>query len=131
MISSYRRMHLNLEMNKIVRPLFFYRVKKMKIVAVRIGDKYGQQYEEYLESKLPEYEFIWVREPIREDVILQWNKMYGMSLDIDEPICVMDIDIILTNDYKEVFEFPIKRGEFAYVCQVGGEKMQRMKSPTQ
>ena len=75
------------------------------------------EYEEYLESKLPEYEFIWVREPIREDVILQWNKMYGMSLDIDEPICVMDIDIILTNDYKEVFEFPIKRGEFA--CMPG------------
>lgn len=89
----------------------------MKIVAVRIGDKYGPEYEEYLESKLPEYEFIWVREPIREDVILQWNKMYGMSLDIDEPICVMDIDIILTNDYKEVFEFPIKRGEFA--CMPG------------
>ena len=50
----------------------------MKIVAVRIGDKYGPEYEKYLESKLPEYEFIWVREPIREDVALQWNKMYGM-----------------------------------------------------
>ena len=40
----------------------------MKIVAVRIGDRYGPEYEEYLESKLPEYEFIWVREPIRDDV---------------------------------------------------------------
>ena len=84
----------------------------MKIVAVRIGDKYGPEYEEYLESKLPEYEFIWVREPIRPDVTLQWNKMYGMSLDIDEPICVMDIDVILINDYKKVFEYPIKPGEF-------------------
>ena len=40
----------------------------MKIVAVRIGDRYGPEYEEYLESKLPEYEFIWVRKPIRDDV---------------------------------------------------------------
>lgn len=84
----------------------------MKIVAVRIGEKYGSEYETYLESKLPEYEFIWVREPIREDVTLQWNKMYGMSLDIDEPICVMDIDVLLVNDYKEVFDTPINRGEF-------------------
>ena len=89
----------------------------MKIVAVRIGDKYGPEYEEYLESKLSEYEFIWVREPIREDVTLQWNKMYGMSIDTDEPICVMDIDIILTNDYKKVFEYPIEPGEFA--CMSG------------
>lgn len=84
----------------------------MKIVAVRIGERYGPEYETYLESKLPEYEFIWVREPIREDVTLQWNKMYGMSLDIDEPICVMDIDILLVNDYKKIFEYPIRPGEF-------------------
>ena len=75
----------------------------MKIVAVRIGDRYGPEYEEYLESKLPEHEFIWVREPIRNDVKLQWNKMYGMALDIDEPICVMDIDVLLVNDYKKSF----------------------------
>ena len=85
----------------------------MKIVAVRIGDKYGPEYETYLEEKLPEHEFIWVREPIRHDVTLQWNKMYGMGLDLDEPICVMDIDIILENDYQKVFDFPIERGEFA------------------
>tara|TARA_B100000212_G_scaffold283082_1_gene223210 strand:- start:245 stop:940 length:696 start_codon:yes stop_codon:yes gene_type:complete len=84
----------------------------MKIIAVRIGDKYGPEYEEYLESKLPEYEFIWVRTPIHNDVKLQWNKMYGMSLDIDEPICVMDIDALLVNDYKKVFDHPIKRGQF-------------------
>ena len=84
----------------------------MKIVAVRIGDRYGPEYETYLEGKLPQHEFIWVREPIRQDVTLQWNKMYGMSLDIDEPICVMDIDIILENDYEEVFNYPIERGQF-------------------
>ena len=82
------------------------------VVAVRIGDRYGPEYEEYLESKLPEYNFIWVRKPIREDVTLQWNKMYGMSLDVDEPICVMDIDVLLTNDYKKIFEYPIERGQF-------------------
>ena len=84
----------------------------MKIIAVRIGDRYGPEYEVYLESKLPEYEFIWIREPIRDDVVLQWNKMYGMSLDIDEPVCVMDIDVLLINDYKKIFEYPIERGEF-------------------
>ena len=35
----------------------------MKIMAVRIGDRYGPEYEKYLEEKLPEYEFIWIREP--------------------------------------------------------------------
>ena len=40
----------------------------MKILAVRIGDKYGPEYETYLERKLP-FEFIWVREPI-EDLLL-------------------------------------------------------------
>ena len=84
----------------------------MKIIAVRIGDRYGPEYETYLESKLPEYEFIWIREPIRSDVVLQWNKMYGMNLDIDEPVCVMDIDVLLVGEYKKVFEYPIKQGEF-------------------
>ena len=55
----------------------------MKLVTVRIGDKYGPEYERYLESKLPDYEFIWVREPVQDNVQLQWNKMYGMNLDID------------------------------------------------
>ena len=35
----------------------------MKIVAIRIGDKYGPEYETYLQEKLPQHEFIWVREP--------------------------------------------------------------------
>ena len=84
----------------------------MKIVAVRIGKRYGHEYEKYLATKLPEYKFIWVRKPIRQDVRLQWNKMYGMSLNIDEPICVMDIDVLLVNDYKKIFEYPIERGQF-------------------
>lgn len=84
----------------------------MKIVAVRIGDRYGPEYERYLESKLPEYEFIWVREEMQPNIKLQWNKMFGMTLDIDEPICVIDIDILLINNYKEIFEYPIKQGEF-------------------
>ena len=87
----------------------------MKIVAVRIGDRYGPEYEKYLEEKLPEYEFVWVREPIRDGVLLQWNKMYGMGLDLDDPICVMDIDVLLVNDYKELFEYPIKRGQFVSI----------------
>lgn len=84
----------------------------MKLVTVRIGNKYGPEYETYLEKKLPDYEFIWVRKPIQDNVQLQWNKMYGMNLDIDEPICVMDIDVLLINDYKKIFEFSIERGEF-------------------
>jgi hypothetical protein len=67
----------------------------MDIVAVRIGDKYGPEYETYLEKKLPEYNFIWIHEPYHPDVTLQWNKMWGMQMDTDEPICVMDIDILL------------------------------------
>ena len=66
----------------------------MKILAVRIGDKYGPEYEKYLEKKLPSHEFIWIREPYHPDVQLQWNKMWAMQLDIDEPICVLDIDIL-------------------------------------
>ncbi len=87
----------------------------MKIIAVRIGDRYGPEYEKYLEEKLPEYEFVWVRKPIKEGVLLQWNKMYGMGLDIDEPICVMDIDVLLLNNYKELFEYPIKKGQFVSI----------------
>ena len=82
---------------------------KMKIIVVRIGDKYGQEYEDYLESKLSEYELHWIREPYHPEIKLQWNKMWGMQLDIDEPICVMDIDILLMNDYKEIFEYTIKK----------------------
>lgn len=83
----------------------------MKIFCVRIGDRYGPEYETYLEQKLPEYDIHW----IRQEVIgrLQWNKLLAMSYtDIDEPIVVMDIDILLLNDYKKIFEYPIERGQF-------------------
>lgn len=86
----------------------------MKVFCVRIGTKYDERYERYIESKLShKYEVIWIREPFDERVILQWNKMYPMSLDLDEPICVIDIDILLINDYEKIFDFPIERGEFA------------------
>ena len=84
----------------------------MKILAIRIGDKYGPEYETYLERKLPNHEFIWVREPYDTGVVLQWNKMWGMQMDIDEPICVIDIDILLVNDYEKVFDYPVKHGQF-------------------
>jgi|TARA_Y100000310_G_scaffold335768_2_gene418610 hypothetical protein len=84
----------------------------MKIIIVRIGNKYGPEYETYLESKLTDYEIVWIKEPIQEDIWYQWNKMAAMNLDIDEPVCVMDIDILLVNDYKEVFEYPIEHGQF-------------------
>ena len=58
----------------------------MKIIAVRIGDKYGIEYEKYLEKKLLQYEIIWIHEPYHPDVKLQWNKMLGMQLEINEPI---------------------------------------------
>ena len=84
----------------------------MKIFAVRIGDKYGPAYENYLEKKLSEYEMIWIREPYDERVKLQWNKMLAMNRNIDEPVCVMDIDVLLTGDYKKIFDYPIEPGQF-------------------
>ena len=62
----------------------------MKIFAVRIGDKYGPEYETYLEKKLSDYEMVWIREPYHSDVQLQWNKIYAMNTGIDEPVCVID-----------------------------------------
>ena len=35
-----------------------------------------------------------------------------MQMDIDEPICVIDVDIILVNDYNKLFDYPVKRGQF-------------------
>ena len=84
----------------------------MKVFCVRIGDKYGVEYEDYVNTKLKDYEVVWIREPFRDDVALQWNKMLPMSMDIDEPVCVIDIDLLLINDYKQVFDYPISRGQF-------------------
>jgi hypothetical protein len=84
----------------------------MKIYCVRIGDKYGPEYETYIQDKLKDYDLHFIREQYDPRVILQWNKMYPMSLDTTEPVCVIDIDLLLVNDYKEMFDYPIKRGQF-------------------
>ena len=52
-------------------------------------------------------------------MLLQWNKMY-MNLDIDEPVVVMDIDVLLTNNYKDLFEYPIKKATSLFLYLVGG-----------
>jgi len=85
----------------------------MKIYAVRIGDRYGPEYEEYLESKL-DYEFVWIRDEYDRRIKLQWNKMLAMNTGSDEPVCVMDIDVLLVGDYTKLFEFPIEPGQFAH-----------------
>lgn len=85
----------------------------MKVFCVRIGNKYGPEYEHYINNKLHNYDVQWIREPFDPRVQLQWNKMLPMSLDIDEPVCVMDIDLLLVNDYEQVFNYPINRGQFA------------------
>ena len=89
------------------------KIKNMKIFVVRIGNKYGPEYEDYIESKLgDDYEVVWIREPYDNRVELQWNKMSVMDMDIDEPVCVIDIDLLLINDYKKCFDFPVERGQF-------------------
>ena len=80
----------------------------IQIYAVRIGDKYGPEYEEYVESKLGKVN--WIREESIGE--LQWNKLIPMSLDIDEPVVVVDIDIIWTGNYMDIINYPIERGEF-------------------
>lgn len=81
----------------------------VKVFAVRTGNKYGTEYETYLKEKLPNITFL---NEEKEGFIRQWNKIHFFNMDIDEPICVIDIDITLENDYMEMFNYPIKRGEF-------------------
>jgi hypothetical protein len=87
----------------------------MKIFCVRIGNKYGPEYEQYLEEKLPNYKFHWIRQAFAPGVMLQWNKMLPMGMEIDEPIIVMDIDLLLINDYEKIFEYPVERGQFVSI----------------
>lgn len=79
-----------------------------QVYAVRIGNKYGIEFEEYINSKIPHVTWI------REESIgkLQWNKLLPMSYDIDEPVVVIDIDQIFINDYMDIINYPIQRGEF-------------------
>ena len=93
----------------------------MKIYALRIGDKYGPEYETYLKEKLKDYDLTIINEPFDDRVALQWNKMFFMNLDIDEPICVIDIDIVLLNDYKKIFDYPIEKGQFLAMRQWWGD----------
>jgi hypothetical protein len=81
----------------------------VKVYAVRIGNKYGPEYEDYLKEKIAGITFI---NKSTNPFILQWNKLRFMDLDIDEPICVIDVDIGLFNNYNELFNYPIKKGEF-------------------
>lgn len=81
----------------------------LKIFAVRIGEKYNQDVEDYINSKLPNV--TWIRSEI-DGIRLQWNKLSIMNLDIDEPVLVIDIDMLFINDYMDAINYPIKRGEF-------------------
>ena len=79
---------------------------------VRIGNRYGIKHEDYIESKLAGYPINWIREPFDKGISYQWNKMLPMSYKSDKPVCVIDIDILLENDYMKLFDYPIERGEF-------------------
>ena len=81
----------------------------MRIFAVRIGKKFGQDVEDYINYKLRNV--TWIRDSL-PGVNLQWNKMRVMNMDIDEPVVVIDIDLEFINDYMDAFEYPIERGEF-------------------
>jgi hypothetical protein len=84
----------------------------MRVYCVRIGDKYSQLYEDYMNEKLADYEVIWIKEPIKSNIPLQWNKMVAMNDLSNEPVLVLDIDKLLINDYKAALEYPIEHGEF-------------------
>lgn len=80
-----------------------------QVFALRIGHKYNQDVEDYINSKIPNVH--WIREE-KDNFRLQWNKIHLMNLDIDNPIVVIDIDMIFINDYMEAINFPIQPGEF-------------------
>lgn len=87
----------------------------MKIFCVRIGNKYGPEYEDYINEKLKGHEVNWIRDQFHPWVPLQWNKLQVFNMDIDEPVIIMDIDKLLINDYQEVINYPIQKGEFVSV----------------
>jgi len=84
----------------------------MKIFSIRIGHKLSQLYEEYLKYKLLDYNFSCIREQYHNNVLYQWNKLYLMNLDLNEPICLINPDVLLLNDYEELINYPIKQGQF-------------------
>lgn len=86
----------------------------MRVFCVRIGEKYDIRYEEYLNKKLNDigYQITWIRQAFDDRVALQWNKLEVMRYKINEPVVVMDIDLLLTNNYRELLEYPIEKDEF-------------------
>lgn len=81
----------------------------MKIFSIRVGNKYGPEYEDYLRSKLPSIQFI---NDTIQPYVLQWNKLRLFKECGHEPICLIDCDVSLVGEYMELFEYPIKRGQF-------------------
>ena len=87
----------------------------MKIFCVRIGNKYGPEYEDYINKKLEGHEVNWIRDQFHPWVPLQWNKLQVFNMDIDEPVIIMDIDKLLINDYQDVIHYPCNKGEFVSI----------------
>lgn len=87
----------------------------MKIFCVRIGTKYGPEYEDYINRKLEGHDVHWIREPFHKWVPLQWNKLQVFNMDIDEPVIVMDIDKLLLHDYHEVINYSCAKNEFVSI----------------
>ena len=87
----------------------------VKVFCVRIGNKYGPGYEDYINKKLDGHDVHWIREPFHPHVPLQWNKLQVFNMDIDEPVIIMDIDKLLLNDYEEILNYPCNKGEFVSV----------------
>lgn len=79
------------------------------VYTCRIGDKYDFEYEVNLIEKLDR---LHVQHEQSNGLKLQWNKLNFFEIESDDPIVVLDIDIDLTNDYMELINYPIKRGEF-------------------
>ena len=80
-----------------------------KVFAIRIGDRYGQDVEDYINSKIPNVTCI--REE-NDGFKLQWNRLHLMNSDIKGPILTIDIDMLFINDYMKAIDYPIERGEF-------------------
>lgn len=84
-------------------------LNKTKVFAVRVREKYGQDVEDYINSKISNV--TWIRDEL-PGIDLQWNKLRVMNMDIDEPVLVIDIDMFFMNDYIKAIDYPIQRGEF-------------------
>lgn len=80
-----------------------------KVFAIRIGEKYGQDVEDYINSKIPNVN--WIREE-KDGFKLQWNRLHLMNSEIKGPILTIDIDMLFINDYMKAIDYPVKRGEF-------------------